>query len=465
MIVAFRRYIGGLKCAAGLMLGLLSLATAGAQPRPNVLLILGDDMTYTDLGSFGNGDVHTPHLDRLARQGMRLRQVFNTAPMCAPTRMSLYTGLYPVRHGGYPNHSRVYDGIRSLPHYLEPLGYRVALIGKRHEAPLDRFPFEFLGGKHGDDGEGIDLDLFRVRAFMEESREKPWLLVVASNQPHAPWTRGDRTLYDPDQIGVPPYLVDTPETRRALAAYYTEISYLDQQAGMILSYLSETGQEENTLVLFLGEQGSSLPHAKWTCYDTGLRSAAIARWPGRITPGSESDALISYVDVLPTFIELAGGNPEGPGFDGSSFLKVLLGETDRHHPYVFGVQTSRGIYSGPEAYGIRTVRDDRYRLIWNLNWQNEFSNTVIKGQDYYQSWKEKGDAGDPYAAWRYRWYQNRPEYELYDLAVDPFELHNLAEILEYQNVFARLLPELTAWMRSQKDEGTATEAAALSRQP
>ena len=437
-----------------------------AQPseqQPNVLLFMADDMTYDDLGSYGNPDVQTPNLDRLAAQGMRFRLAFNSSPMCAPTRMSLYTGIHPVRNGAYPNHSRVYNEIESMPQYLGDLGYRVALIGKRHEAPLENFPFEYLGGHHHDDGEGVDLRLSKVRTYMKENRGHPWALVVASNQPHRPWNRGLAYPYDPEKLTLPPYLVDTPATREAFARYYAEITYMDDQVGQVLTALRETGQTENTLVIFLSEHGSNFPHAKWTAYDAGLRSAALVRWPGVVEPGSTTSAMIQYVDVLPTLIEAAGEAPDRFDFDGKSFLPVLTGDRGTHRQYAFGVQTSRGIYNGPEAYGIRTVRTDRYRLIWNVNWKSDFQNLVTANFGPFQSWKRKAEAGDPFARQRVRWYQHRPQFELYDHLHDPYELHNVAEDPAYQAVKRRLTRRLKEWMQQQGDRGAATERAASER--
>ena len=170
--------------------------------RPNILIMISDDLTYHDLGCMGNRDVQTPNLDRLASEGLLFRRAFNSSPMCAPTRMSLYTGIHPVRNGAYPNHSRVYPDTRSLPHYLDEFGYQSGIIGKRHEAPLDLFPFEDLGGRHHDTGKGVDLDLSTVRSFMEENQSTPWSLVVSSNQPHVPWNRGVGYPYAPDALVV-----------------------------------------------------------------------------------------------------------------------------------------------------------------------------------------------------------------------------------------------------------------------
>ena len=272
----------------------------GNGSQPNLLLFLADDMTYTDVGCYGNPDVQTPNLDLLAKEGLKFNRCYNSAPTCSPLRQSLYTGLYPVRNGAHPNHSRVYEGVKSLPHYLEPLGYRVAIVGKRHEAPSEAFPFEFLGGSHGDGGktpDGDDLPLEAAKEFIDRDKGQPWCLVVASNQPHTPWNRGDASKYPPGQLTVPPYLVDTVETREALSAYYAEITYMDGQVGAVIDILEDAWQSGGTAFLWLSEQGSQLPYGKWTCYDMGIHAAALMRWPGVIEADSETEALVSYVDV------------------------------------------------------------------------------------------------------------------------------------------------------------------------
>ena len=269
----------------------ISTALGQADERPNLLLFLADDMTYTDVGCFGNPDVRTPNIDRLAKQGLRLTRCYNSAPTCSPLRQSLFTGLYPVRNGAHPNHSRVHEGVKSLPHHLRPLGYRVGLVGKRHEAPASAFPFEQLGGRHGDGGRtpaGADLPLDRAKAFMARDDGQPWCLVVASNQPHTPWNRGDASVYPPEKLTVPPYLVDTKRLREGLSKYYAEISYMDQQVGEVVDILREMKQAENTVILWLSEQGSQLPFGKWTCYDMGIHAAAVVRRRSRLVVEASS---------------------------------------------------------------------------------------------------------------------------------------------------------------------------------
>ncbi|MBM79729.1 MAG: sulfatase atsG [Planctomycetaceae bacterium] len=436
-----------------------------ADDRPNLLLFLADDMTYTDLGCYGNPDVKTPFLDQLATEGVRFTRCYNTAPTCSPLRQSLYTGIYPIRNGAYPNHSRVYDGVKSLPHHLKPLDYRTAIVGKRHEAPASAFAFEMLGGSHGDGGktlDGEDLPLEKARDFMSRDKKQPWCLVVASNQPHTPWNRGDASAYPPNKLTVPPYLVDTPELREGLSDYYAEITYMDGQVGQVLSYLKELKQAENTVVLWLSEQGSQLPFGKWTCYDTGVHAAAILRWPSKISGGKTSEALLSYVDVVPTFVELAGGQPNDLGFDGRSFVDLMRGKTDKHNDVVFSTHTTRGIARGSEAFAIRSATDGRWLYVRNLHSHAEFQNVITHKNAIFFSWKE---VDNEFARLRVAAYIKRPSEELFDLKTDPWCIKNLANQKATATIQAKLSQRMNQWMKQQGDLGDATERAAESRQP
>ena len=445
--------------------GLLCHGAGDSARPPNLLLFLADDMTFTDLGCYGNPDVRTPHLDRLASEGIRFTRFYSSAPTCSPLRQSLFTGLYPVRNGAHPNHSRVYDGIKSIPHHLRPLGYRVGIVGKRHEAPASAFPFEMLGGTHGDSGkspDGEDLPLDKAREFMARDSSQPWCLFVTSNQPHTPWNRGDASVYPPSELTIPPYLVDTPVQRQELSKYYAEITYMDGQVGQVLSHLKELDVEDNTLILWLSEQGSQFPFCKWTCYDTGIHAAAILRWPQRVKSGRISDALISYVDIVPTFVDLAGGDTSSLGFDGKSFVSVLEDKTQRHNDTVFAVNTTRGIYSGSEAYGIRAATDGRWLYIRNLHPSQQFQNVITHRNNVFISWK---NASSNFASQQVARYLRRPAEELYELKTDPWCLRNIAGKASTGDIQGKLSASLDAWMKQQGDQGDATERAAKGRQP
>jgi N-sulfoglucosamine sulfohydrolase len=434
----------------------LSGSIASANKRPNIVYIMADDCTFRDLGCYG-GQAKTPHIDRLATEGMLFERCFQAAPMCSPTRHNIYTGLYPVKSGAYPNHTFAKEGTKSLTHYLKPLGYRMALSGKTHIAPKEVFDFEYSGKKN-------NPDMAVIEALMVESKEKgtPFCLFACSNEPHSPWNKGDASKYPPSEVKLPSYLVDTPETREEFSNYLAEITYYDQQVGDILALLKKHGLAGNTLVVVTSEQGNGFPFAKWTCYDSGLQSAMITRWPGKIAAGKKTTAMVEYVDLCPTFIEAAGGDLPA-GLDGQSFMPVLKGEKKQHKKHVFGMMTTRGILNGSEHYGIRSVRSTIHKLIVNLTPDVEFRNVAMKTPTF-RSWEALAAKGDERAAYLVNRYKNRPAIELYDIVSDPLETKNLAGKAENGEVIKSLRKKLDAWMASQGDQGQATEMDAKNHQ-
>lgn len=441
--------------------------------QPDILLFIADDMTWHDCQPYGSTVVKTPHLMKLASEGICFDAMFTSTAMCAPTRQQLYTGMFPVRNGAYPNHSSVYEGTQSIVHHLKSLGYRVGLIGKRHFGPESSFPFEYLGGLEHDEGGNPDMDIQAIIPFITRDKQQPYCLIVASNQPHSPWNhRVPGISYDPDSIIIPPYLVDSPITRKRLCNYYHEITYADRQLGQCLEIVDQKGRPERTIVIFTSEQGNQFPFGgKWTCYDTGLKTAFIVRWPPITKPGSRTSAMTQYVDVVPTLIEAAGGVPSAyktgrpdtkgnEGFDGQSFMNVLAGTSQKLRDYVYGVHTTRGIIKGSDCYPIRSVRSERYKYIWNLNWEKTFENIITNDQPL-KSWQQLGE-NDPVIKARARFYQHRPEEELYDLQNDPWELTNLANNVSLSKVKAALRAVLLEWMKQQGDEGIKTEMQVTS---
>lgn len=450
------------------LLPLLSILLLGssfaAEQRPNFLIIIADDLCWRDLGYEGNAEVKTPNLDKLRTESMHLRGMFNPATSCSPTRHALYTGLYPIRSGAYPNHTRVYDGTKSLFTHLKDAGYHVALQNKEHVGPKPSFPYEHI--------EGAD-DLTVTKAFVTRDAAQPWFMVFASNDPHGPWTRGPK--YDPTKLTIPPYLHDNKITRELLAAYYGEIAQLDEQVGALMKLLDDTQQAGNTLVMFVSEQGSSFPYGgKWSVYDNGIHASALVRWPGQVKPGSSSNALMQYVDVPPTFLDAAGIDPTkinvgcpdangATGFDGRSFLPVLRGETDTLRDHVFAQHTTLGTNGALEAYPMRMVRDTRHKLIRNLAPENTYTIGGIHQGQPIESWQ--ADAKSDYKlADRVKWLFKRPGEELYDLESDPEERKNLAADPEFAAIKVRLQTQLDAWVTQQKDHGMETENLASTRQ-
>ncbi|MEL7497325.1 MAG: sulfatase [Planctomycetota bacterium] len=428
---------------------------ADLDPKPNIVVILADDCTFRDLGCYG-GQAKTPNIDRLATEGMKFSRCFQAAPMCSPTRHNLYTGIYPVKSGAYPNHTFVKNGTKSIAHYLKEKDYRVALSGKQHIGPKTSFPFEYSGKKNP--------DLDAIDQLFSECKESdtPFCLFACSNEPHGPWDKGDASQYPVDQIQLPPYIVDTLLVRQSWGKYLAEITYFDWQVGQILERLSKHELDDNTIVIVLSEQGNGFPFAKWTCYGAGLQSAMVVRWPNQVKPGSETDAMVEYVDMVPTLLDALGDDSMPDGLEGKSFLGVLRGETNQHKEFAYGLMTTRGVINGSDLYGIRTVRDQRFRLIWNLNHESKFTNACTSSIEF-QSMIAAGQ-NNPQAQSLVDQYHYRPEFELFDCNADPLERKNLATSEDHQEVLQRLKSKLKQWMESQGDQGTATEADAILRQ-
>lgn len=430
--------------------------------QANIVFILADDCTHWDIGSYGSRDSKTPNIDKLARQGMQFERCYQAAPMCSPTRHNIYTGLYPVKTGAYPNHTNANADSQSIVHYLKPLGYRVAQSGKRHIGPNAVFPFEYLGNK-----KNPDFDL--VEGFLKDVKDsdEPFALLLCSNEPHTPWDKGDASQFNADKITLPPFYVDTKETREAYCDYLAEINYLDGQVGKTLELLDTYGFTENTLVVFASEQGNSFPFAKWTLYEAGVKSALIARMPGLIEPGIKTEAIVEYTDLLPTFIELAGGEQQEK-LDGKSLVPILKGQENKLKKYAFSLQTTRGINNGSDYYGIRAVVNDQYRYIWNFTPDAEFKNAVNNnptgGKAWFKSWVEQAETNDTAREILLK-YRIRPGVELYDIHKDKWCQQNLANNPELVDIKKELHAELLKWMEACGDKGQETEMEAFQHMP
>lgn len=186
------------------------LLTTNAAEKPNIVFMIADDCTYLDMEIYG-GQAKTPNLAKLAAEGLQFSRCFQTAPMCSPTRHNIYTGLYPVRSGAWPNHTRVYDGTKSIGHYLKDAGYRVALSGKTHISPPASFPFEYSNEFKGANPHAENPYPI-LKKLIRESKKKdaPFCILACSNEPHSPWNKGDPGAYPPSSLRLPPTWVDTP---------------------------------------------------------------------------------------------------------------------------------------------------------------------------------------------------------------------------------------------------------------
>lgn len=432
-----------------------------AHGQPNIVVIMADDLDVQQLSCYGGQNLKTPHLDRLAGEGLRFTNMIASEAMCIPTRASLFTGLYPVRHGAYQNHKAVNSSLKSIGHYLGDLGYTVALTGKDHMTKTQSvFPFRILEGFEPNCvAKTDDYDLTALRDFVETQTD-PFCLFVMSINPHAPWTVGDPSEFDPEKLILPRHWVDTPETRETFCKYLAEVRRLDDQVGDVARLLKESGKEQNTVFVFLGEQGAQFPGAKWNLWDAGQRSAMIVRWPGTVSPGTVTDAIVQYEDITPTFVDIANGTPIA-GLDGQSFRDVLTGKTTQARPFAYGIHNN--ISEGP-PFPIRSIRSTRYKLIRNLTAENPYAIKFMNRKDvaYWDSWHKKAETS-PEALEKTERIAHRPAVEFYDLQNDPDELRNLADERRYRKRIKQYEKALSAWMTAQGDPGAALDVPFTNR--
>ena len=439
------------------LLPVLALS-ATANASPNFLIILADDCTYNDLPLYGGQNAKTPHIDRLASEGLTFNRAYLSSSMCQPCRAELYSGLYPMSNGCSWNHSGCRPGITGMPQALGKLGYRVGLAGKRHVRPEEVFPFSKIEGFDPNCVRTPTLahDLGPIREFMKgKGDDQPFCLVVALTEPHVPWVMGDATKYPPKKLKLPPNVADTPRTREDFSKDRAEITYMDGQVGDILKTLDQTGKANDTLVLFSSEQGSQFPGCKWTTWDTGLHTALVARWPGKVAKGKRTDAMVQYADVLPTLLSLAGG--EGKDLDGTSFDAVLTGRKTNHRKFTYGMHNN--VPEGP-PYPTRTVFDGQYRYTLNLTPDELFIEKHLMGlkgkavlnNPYWSTWvRDTWNKPEIYAL--VKRYQLRPPEALYHTASDPYEMNNLADDPDHQSRKKVLGKELLRWMKEEGDPG------------
>ena len=431
-------------------------APDGTQDKPNIIVIMADDLDSRQLSCYGGENLKTKHIDQLASEGMKFNAMIASEAMCIPTRASLLTGLYPARHGAYQNHKPVYDGLKSVVHYLNDLGYRVGLTGKDHmTSPRAVFPFDRVDGFEPNCVAATDeYFLDSVRNYILQ--DQPYCLFVMSINPHTPWTVGNPDEFDPATLKLPAHWVDTELTRAQFCKYLAEVRRLDDQVGDVMNLLKETGAEENTIVIFLGEQGPQFPGGKWTLYDNGQRSSMIVKWPEMVTPHTETDAIVQYEDITPTLVDMVGGNTLA-GLDGRSFKKVLEGHSTVHRDVAFGIHNN--IPEGP-AYPMRSIRDHHYKLIWNLTPDSTYYikymlNTANRDLAW-TTWVNRA-AHDEHAKKLTNRIIHKPAIEFYDISKDPDELDNLAGKPAYQALIYNYAALLKEWMEMQGDTGAAMD--------
>jgi len=418
--------------------------------RPNIVLYLADDLGTMDIGPYGNKHVKTPNLDKLSQKSILFNQAFSTATTCAPSRSALFTGLYPQRNGSHSNRVAVRDTVKSIVQYFVNEGYRVAIAGKLDVGPRQVFPFEYIPGTNrrepGTEGKkGMFPDLYLEpvdKWFADRDPSLPFLLIVSDHSTHMSWPLHPE--YTAENVNIPPFHVDTKDTRQLRARYYTDITKLDYNVGETMKMLERHQLEDNTIVLFTADQGPQLPFGKWTLYDYGVQVPLIVSWPGHVKKKSKTDALVSHVDIIPTLLEMVGGKvPEG--IDGQSFYSAVKDPNQSHRESVFANHNGDKFYDQSPS---RMLRTSSYKYIVNL----EPEMPASAGKKPYPSWIKKAEM-DAKAKVVVDRLNQRPAEELYDLKADRYEMKNLAGLPKYKKLIEGFRKQMEVVRNAQGDIG------------
>jgi N-sulfoglucosamine sulfohydrolase len=462
-----------MKAGASALAGsaLISQRTSAARNnRPNVVLIVSDDHGRETLGCYGNPVIKTPNLDALAADGVRFTNAFCTTASCSASRSVILSGMYNHANGQYGHqhsyhHFISFENIKTLPILMTEAGYQTGRIGKYHVAPEDVYKFDVA--LPGNSRSPVQMAQ-NCRDFVGASDGKPFFLYFCMSDPHRGGGVADELPVKPDRFGnkaqgdypgvkeveynpkdviVPPFLPDTPECRAELAQYYQSVSRVDQGVGKLLDVLKQAGKYDDTIVIYISDNGVAFPGAKTTLYEPGMKLPCIVRGPGQKKKGIACDALINFADLAPTILDFAGALPGNDSFQGRSFKSVL----DIEHPKGWDVTyASHTFHEITMYYPMRVVRQRRYKLIWN----------IAHGLDYpfasdlwaASTWQATMKTGSKYYGKRtVDAYLHRPKFELYDLQNDPHEVKNLADDPKHEKVLEELKEELKAFQKRTKD--------------
>lgn len=402
--------------------------------RPNILLITWHDLGDW-LGCYGHADIRSPHTDAFARGGARFTNCFSTAPVCCPSRASMFTGLPPHATGVLGQINRGFDmhrHLRTLPQALKDAGYSTYVIGNNHACQDP----SWLGFERALDADDADKPRLAREVFgaHRPSAHSPFFLHIPTTSVHRPFGNDvDESVAE--RLNVPPYIPDERAPRIDLACFYDYIQRADRQLGQILSALDETGHTNGTLAIFTTDHGAGIPRAKHTLYDQGLKIALMMRWPGVIPPDTSFDALISNADLFPTIMALIGRDDLTPGdIHGIGFHPLFQGSDHRERSEVYAEHTYSVMY-----YPMRAIRTRTHKYILNFS-------------------PGKPIMMEPGAIHRFgarlieQWYSAPvPREELYDLESDPDEFSNLAMNPRYDAVRRDLRQRLTATLRESND--------------
>ncbi|MCF8378994.1 MAG: sulfatase [Bacteroidales bacterium] len=452
-----------------LIICLAKFNCAFTQSKPNIILIVSDDHGKDALGCYGNSVIKTPAIDDLGSDGMRFTNAFCTSASCSASRSVLLTGKFNHATGHYGhehsyNHFSTFDTEKSLPYYLEKAGYRTARVGKYHLAPESVYHFQQV----------FSADLrnpVQMANVCEEfisADSIPFFLYYCTGDPHRAWAFDNLPLrpnsfgnlendhypgvieqyYKPEEVIVPPFLPDTDECRAELAQYYQSVSRVDQGVGRLIEILNDAGLYDNTVIIYISDNGIAFPGAKTTLYEPGMSLPCIVKLAGQKDAAEVRENMFSWVDMTPTLLDLAGIFPLENTFHGRSLRGELLDPLAAGANEVYASHTFHEITM---YYPMRVIREKRYKFIYNIAYQLDYpSASDLWDSNTWQSVYTKGEKS-LFGKRTVEAFLHRPKFELYDLENDPDEIYNLAEKKKFQPMVLEFTEKMKAFQERTND--------------
>lgn len=429
----------------GCCLQSIALAQSSANPAPNIVLIIGDDIGVDDLGCYGNIQVKTPNIDKIAKEGLRFTNTYLTTSSCSPSRCSIISGRYPHNTGAAELHTPLPDEVTTFPALLKSAGYYTAQAGKWHMGDSAKTGFDVIHDKAKENRDGGEE--MWLKSLQERPKGKPFFMWLASYDAHRPW--GPNTFSGknaPGSVLLPPYLANSAKTREDLARYFDEITRFDDYIGKVETELEKQGVLDNTIIIIMSDNGSPFPRAKTRVYDSGMQTPLLIKWnKGNLQKGVVCESLISSIDIAPTILDLAGLKMP-PDFQGKSFIRVIHQPSLKFRNYVF----SEHNWHDYEALERMTRTKD---FLYVLNLRPALSNpgpADATSSPSFDDLKDLRDSGKLNTAQADVFTAPRPVEELFDCRKDPMQLVNVASMPAYSAQLEKLRQIMRQW---QSDTG------------
>lgn len=416
-----------MKFLAAIFILLSGVGTLSAADRPNILWITIEDWS-PDLSCYGTPGIHTPHVDKLASEGIRYERAFTTSPVCSTSRSAMMTGFHQNYIGAHQHrtlHKKPLPyGIRPIPHLFADAGYFTCLMSSKTDC-------NFLPDKKD--------ELFQGGDWSERQTDQPFFARITFTGTHRAWNRDPERPIDIADVELPPYYADTPFIRRDWANGLEQMQLVDREVGALLKRLDDEGLSQNTIVFFIADHGRCHFRGKQFLYDEGTRIPMIVRWPGKVEPGQVNDDLVMSIDICATILEAAGIAAPVPLHG-----KSLFSDDVKQRKYTFAARDKMDTTHD----AMRSIRSKDHKLILNLMPERAWCQFNFYKESAYPELAEmnvlnlQGKLTSEQAAFMA---PSKPEVELFDLRSDPHEVHNVADHPQYADVKAEMLAKLQKW--------------------